>query len=533
MLHQHVPMLGLCPHSLVSQNIQHKELDNNWSSCISYSSIRCIFVSSSLLIYYQDMDTLTIGLCAVALVVVYCTHLLLVSKWKNPKVNGVLPPGSLGLPLIGETLQFIIPSPSLDLHPFVKKRMQKYGPIFKTRLVGRPIIICTDPEVIKYVLTQEGKLVEIWYLDSFAKFFAHEGENRLNAIGKVHSYVRSITLNHFGVDRLRESLLPKVEDMIHAHLIKWSTQGPVDVKHHVSVMVFNFTAKQIFGYDVETTKEKLSENYTKILNSLISFPINIPGTAFRKCMQDQAKMIKILKDTLMERLSSPEKRRGDFLDQAIDDMESQKFLTVDFIPQLIFGILFASFESMSTTLTLTIKFLSEYPQVVEELRAEHEAIKRRRKNPDSPLTWEEHRSMEFTHMVVKETLRIQNVAPGLFRKALKDFEVKGYTVPAGWTLMLVTPAVQLNPETFEDPVTFNPWRWKELDQVTVSKNFMPFGGGTRQCAGAEYSKMVLATFLHILVTKYNFTKVKGGNVLRTPIVSFGDGIHIKFSPRVN
>jgi hypothetical protein len=43
---------------------------------------------------------------------------------------------------------------------------------------------------------------------------------------------------------------------------------------------------------------------------------------------------------------------------------------------------------------------------------------------------------------------------------------------------------------------------QELDQVTISKNFMPFGGGTRQCAGAEYSKLVLSTFLHILVTKY-------------------------------
>ena len=78
-------------------------------------------------------------------------------------------------------------------------------------------------------------------------------------------------------------------------------------------------------------------------------------------------MMKILKDTLIERLNDPSKRRGDFLDQAIDDLETKKFLTVDFIPQLIFGILFASYESISSTLTLAIKFLSENPQVVEKL----------------------------------------------------------------------------------------------------------------------------------------------------------------------
>ncbi|KAJ6755065.1 CYTOCHROME P450 26 [Salix purpurea] len=252
----------------------------------------------------------TIGLAVVALVVVYYTHLIF--KWRSPKIEGVLPPGSMGWPLIGETLQFIIPGKSLDLHPFVKKRMQKYGPIFKTSLVGRPIIVSTDYEMNKYILQHEGTLVELWYLDSFAKFFALEGETRVNAIGTVHKYLRSITLNHFGVESLKASLLPKIEDMLHTNLANWATQGPVDVKQVISVMVFNFTANKIFGYDAANSKEKLSENYTKILNSFISLPLNIPGTSFNKCMKDREKMLKMLKDTLMERLSDPSKRRGDF-----------------------------------------------------------------------------------------------------------------------------------------------------------------------------------------------------------------------------
>ena len=36
----------------------------------------------------------------------------------------------------------------------------------------------------------------------------------------------------------------------------------------------------------------------------------------------------------------------------------------------------------------------------------------------------------------------------------------GYTIPAGWTIMVVPAALQLNPDTFVDPLTFNPWRWK-------------------------------------------------------------------------
>lgn len=64
-----------------------------------------------------------VGLCLIALLVTYTIRWII--KWRNPNCNGVLPPGSMGLPLIGETLNLIIPSYSLDLHPFIKKRLEK------------------------------------------------------------------------------------------------------------------------------------------------------------------------------------------------------------------------------------------------------------------------------------------------------------------------------------------------------------------------------------------------------------------------
>nr|TKR59014.1 hypothetical protein D5086_0000327490 [Populus alba] len=264
----------------------------------------------------------------------------------------------------------------------------------------------------------------------------------------------------------------------------------------------------------------------------MSFPLNIPGTTFHKCMKDKDKMSNMVRHIIKERLiNSPDERPGDFLDQALNDMASEKFLTEDFIAELSFGILFAAFESVSTTLTLAIKFLAENPLVLEELTAENEAVLKKRENPDSQLTWEEYKTMAFTQSVVNETLRLMNIPPGLLRKALKDINVKGYTIPAGWTIMLVTPIVHLNPETYKDPLKFNPWRWKDLDQVTLSKSFMPFGGGTRQCAGAEFSKVYMAAFLHVLVTKYRWSKVKGGRITRSPILLFPDGVHIKITSK--
>ena len=68
------------------------------------------------------MSTPVTGLVA-ALVVIGLTYL--VHRWRNPKCNGVLPPGSMGFPLIGETLQLIASGYTLDLPPFIKKRVHK------------------------------------------------------------------------------------------------------------------------------------------------------------------------------------------------------------------------------------------------------------------------------------------------------------------------------------------------------------------------------------------------------------------------
>ncbi|GMP74401.1 hypothetical protein CsSME_00031830 [Camellia sinensis var. sinensis] len=70
-----------------------------------------------------------------------------------------------------------------------------------------------------------------------------------------------------------------------------------------------------------------------------------------------------------------------------------------------------------------------------------------------------------------------------------------------------------------------------MDSQTASKNFMPFGGGTRQCAGAELAKAFFATFLHVLVSEYKWTKIKGGDVAQTPMLQFQDGMYIKVSKK--
>ncbi|KAL3730955.1 hypothetical protein ACJRO7_027906 [Eucalyptus globulus] len=451
-----------------------------------------------------------------------------VYKWRKPRCNGVLPPGSMGLPLLGETLKLLIPSYSLDLHPFIRKRVQRYGPIFRTSLAGRPIIFSVDPEFNNHILQQEGRLVEMWYFDTFAKILAMEGESRLSRVGLVHKYIRRIFLNHFGSDILREKLLQQIEEGVERCLRMWSSQPCIEVKQAASTMMFDFAGKQLFSYDAdEASADATNEWSNRFLRGFMAFPLNVPGTAYRRCLKEHRKLIDMLKGILRERLNSGKTSNVDFLDQAIDSMPDQEFLTEDFIVQMMFAGIFASSESISSMLAMIFKLLSETPA------AEHKLILEKREHQSTALCWDEYKSMTFTMQVINETLRLANTIPGVLRRALQDIPVKGFTIPKGWSIMVVTTALHMNHNVFENPLEFNPWRWKDLDSGTISQNFTPFGGGMRQCVGAEYTRAFLCAFLHVLVTKFRWTEIKIGDVYRNPILGFKDGVSVKLSESWN
>ncbi|XP_075657539.1 cucurbitadienol 11-hydroxylase-like [Castanea sativa] len=466
----------------------------------------------------------SVWLSVISLLIVISTHW--VYRWRNPKCKGKLPPGSMGIPLIGETLDFLVSNNSLDTPPFIKKRMMKFGPIFRTSLAGRPMVVSSDPEFNYYVFQQEGKLVEQWYMDSFSKLLGQD-VTRLSNQRNIHKYLRNTILSHVGPEALKDKLLPYLEDAISQKFQGWSKLPSLEVKKSLAVMIFKLTAKLLISYDAEKSGDNIDDFFSNFMEGFMKLPINIPGTAYHKCLQKRQKVVNLITNIYEERKRNPEIGKGDFLDQILMDMKTETFLTDKFIIYVMFGLLLASFETISSTLTLAIKLLSDKPKVVQELTEEHEAIIKSREDANSGLTWKEYKSMTFTHNVVNESLRLASVAPGILRKTIQDIEVNGYTIPKGWSLMVVPSAIQLNPNIYEDPLSFDPWRWQGISANVTAKNFIPFGAGMRTCAGADFSKVFMGVFLHVLVTKYRWTIIKGGQVMRTPALGFGDGIHIQ------
>ncbi|KAJ6393726.1 hypothetical protein OIU77_023041 [Salix suchowensis] len=464
-----------------------------------------------------------------ALIIISIAHW--VYRWRNPICNGTLPPGSMGLPFIGETLQFFAPDTSCDIHPFVRARMKRYGPIFRTNLVGRPVVVSTDPDLNYFIFQQEGKLFQSWYPDTFTEIFGRQNVGSLH--GFMYKYLKNMVLNLFGPESLKK-MLPEVEQTASKRLQLWSRQESVELKEATATMIFDLTAKKLISYDQENSPENLRDNFVAFIQGLISFPLDIPGTAYHECLQGRKRAMRMLKNLLQERRANPRKHESDFFDFMLEELQKEKtILTEEIALDLMFVLLFASFETTSLALTSAVKFLSDNPLVLNKLTEEHEIILRNRGNANPGLTWKEYKSMKFTFQVINETVRLANIVPGIFRKTLGDIHFKGYTIPAGWAVMVCPPAVHLNPAKYDDPLAFNPWRWKGTEVNGASKNFMAFGGGMRFCVGTEFTKVQMAVFLHCLVTKSRWKPIKGGNIVRTPGLQYPSGYHIQLTERDN
>lgn len=59
-------------------------------------------------------------------------------------------------------------------------------------------------------------------------------------------------------------------------------------------MIFDLTAKKLISYDSTKSSENLRVNFVAFIQGLISFPLDIPGTAYHKCLQVSILLIMVI-----------------------------------------------------------------------------------------------------------------------------------------------------------------------------------------------------------------------------------------------
>lgn len=111
----------------------------------------------------------------------------------------------------------------------------RYGPIFRTNLVGEDLVVSLDAELNAHVLKQEERGFQIWYPPSFMRVFG--ADNITAKLGVLHRHMRTLVLRLFGHQTVRSVLLHDVQRSARDELRSWLGRPDVEVRTATSRVI--------------------------------------------------------------------------------------------------------------------------------------------------------------------------------------------------------------------------------------------------------------------------------------------------------
>ncbi|TVQ59760.1 MAG: cytochrome P450 [Spirulina sp. DLM2.Bin59] len=164
-----------------------------------------------------------------------------------------LPPGSLGLPIVGETISFL-----RDRH-FAAKRHRRYGPIFKTHLLNRPTVVMMGPEANRFILSTHMEHFS-WREGWPATFKVLLGRSLFLMEGEEHRRNRKLLMPAFHGPALAH-YFTTMDNLCREAIERWVEQGQIHFWGEVKQMTFAIASTLLLGSELGAETAALSQDY--------------------------------------------------------------------------------------------------------------------------------------------------------------------------------------------------------------------------------------------------------------------------------
>ncbi|NVB36278.1 cytochrome P450 [Pseudenhygromyxa sp. WMMC2535] len=413
-----------------------------------------------------------------------------------------LPPGSDGLPLIGETIDFLR-SPSR----FSSERFERYGGVFYARVLGKPTVFFNSAEANHWIFAGEGRYLENEWSSAVRKLL---GARSLSLIsGEAHRARRKLLAPHFKRTAMAGVVAP-MDMVVRRHLRRWQTDaalGPIAVVPHMRALAFEVAATYLLGEtaDLGVSLEDLSRDFeTWTKGMFVLAPVAVPQTRFGRAMAARGRLMTAIDDLVMRR--DAEDRRGvDVLSTLLDVRdEAGELLPRDVIVDELQLLLFAGHDTTVTATANAIYHLAQRPELRARARAEQDGLTDRR------MSLETLRAMPLLEAIIKESMRLIPPIAGAFRVMLEDAEFGGYRIPKGWRVAVGVGGVHGRADYYDSPARFDPDRWLDGRCEDLPPfAYIPFGGGPRSCLGMHFAQLEMHMVLAQLLRDFDWSLVPG------------------------
>ncbi|MBL8149264.1 MAG: cytochrome P450 [Blastocatellia bacterium] len=405
------------------------------------------------------------------------------------------PPGLSSKPLWGNFWLF-----RRDSIGFLTEAAKKYGDICYLNLGPAEFFLVNHPDYIKEILVTQQKNFGKGRGLQRAKLFL--GEGLLTSEGEFHRRQRRLAQPAFHRQRIA-SYGNVMVDYAERMRDSWQSGTTIDIADEMMKVTMFIVAKTLFDANVEGQASEIGQSLTALVHAfnfiLIPFtelldklPFPVPG--LNRLQKAKERLDVLIYQIIEDRRRSGEDR-GDLLSMLLlaQDEEGTGGMTDLQLRDELMTIFLAGHETTANALTWTWYLLSQHPNIEAKMWTEIDAL------GDRQPTADDLPNLKYTEMVLAESMRLYPPAWTIARRALTDFEIAGYTLPANSIIFISQFVTHHDERFFPDPYKFDPMRWTQEEIAKRPKfSYYPFGGGARVCIGESFAWMegvlLLVTF---------------------------------------
>jgi cytochrome P450 len=404
-----------------------------------------------------------------------------------------LPPGTNGVPLLGETLSF-----AKNPFRFIEQRLATHGRVFRTNVLGRKTIVVAGADAASRFIDSDVVMREGSMPPHVQEIFGGRSLPLLD--GEVHKARKQLVMQAFNRAALA-AYLPTIQNTVERYFKQWSNAGEIRWLDEMKRLSIEVICSTVIGMPPGPEMDQLRRDYGVLTQGFATLPINLPGTKYRKALQARDRILDVLKARVRDRRKTP---TDDGLSRILTAAGSTETLSDDDAALELHHIVIAGFIVFAE-LGGIVQQLGAHGDVRARLEAEIASVA-----PTGSLTLETLMRMPMLANVVNEVKRMTPIIPAVFGKTKNQFELDGVSVPAGWMVMwAVTPShvahgVYSNAEKF-DPDRFSPGRAEDKRHEHA---FSPQGAGPvtgHRCPGLDFSTYFMDVFAIVLLRDYTWS----------------------------
>ncbi len=377
---------------------------------------------------------------------------------------------------------------------FFLERFEKYGPVFRSRLVF-PVVFLIGAEANRTMLVTER-----------AKFAMGLGYQKTavdcifkNSImlqdGADHARTRGILSPVVGRLAVRESA-EAVSGIWSRAVDRISSAGvAVDVFEVAQQATFEVAANTITGLELGDETDRYRPDFEDLIGGIMAptkhrFPFGVLDRALKA----RDRLIAALVPRVdAARSLEPHGLVGQLAHHR--DPDGTQLSSTEVAEHLLL-LFWAAYDTTASATSWVLKNLSERPDWQDRIREEFAT----HIGPDIGAV-EGCKELHALEWFLLETERLFP-SPLFFPRVLTEAtEFSGYALPQGTAVMYSPYASHRDPKSFTDPNTFRPERWDPAlgSERAKPKLLVGFGGGPRVCLGKAFARMQLKLLVHAFV----------------------------------